>query len=157
MTGPPSAHTPKAFMEHALALSREAAGAGEVPVGAVLAFPDGLLFEGMNRTKAGSPLAHAEIEVLQKALGARSRHGLSRATLYVTLEPCLMCLGAMTLARIGGLVYACPEPRFGGVTTLRALWKDERYPHRFPITSGLGADEAKELMQAFFRNRRREV
>jgi tRNA(adenine34) deaminase len=141
-------------MELALTLAREAAAAGEVPVGAVLATPDGRTFTGRNRVGSGSPLGHAELEALQAALASEGRHGLGAATLYVTLEPCIMCLGAMVHARIGGLVYACEEPRFGGVSLLQALWREGRYPFRFPIARGGREEEARALLQAFFESKR---
>ncbi len=149
---------PGARMAHALALAREAAAAGEVPVGAVLALPGGERFEGRNRSEAGSPLQHAELEALAAALAARGRRGLSGSTLYVTAEPCLMCLGACVQARIGGLVYACEEPRFGGVAVLQALWKEGRYPHRFPVARAgePHASEARGLLRKFFEALRRD-
>ncbi len=146
--------TASEHMRRALELAREAAGRGEVPVGAVLAGPGGEAFEAHNTGESGSPLEHAEMKVLAAALDRLGRRGLAKATLYVTLEPCLMCLGAMVLARIGGLVYACPEPRFGGVSHLQALWREGRYPHRFPVASGLMEEEARTLVQAFFQDRR---
>jgi len=144
-------------LRRALELAREAAAEGEVPIGALLVLPDGESFGGRNRSEAASPLCHAEMEALQAALAARGRRGLSGSTLYVTAEPCLMCLGAMVQARIGGLVYACDEPRFGGVALLQSLWKEGRYPHRFPVAKA-GApfeDEARGLLQAFFEGLRR--
>ncbi len=141
-------------MRHALALARRAAERGEVPVGAVLVTPGDEVFEGRNSGESGSPLEHAEMKVLTAALGKLGRRGLGQSTLYVTLEPCLMCLGAMVLARIGGLVYACPEPRFGGVAHLQALWREGRYPHRFPIACGLMEEESSALLRAFFEARR---
>jgi tRNA(adenine34) deaminase len=145
---------PARWMTRALTLAVEAADAGEVPVGAVLALPDGTFFEGRTRVEAEGPLRHAEMVALQAAIESLGRRGLSEAVLYVTLEPCLMCLGAMVQARIGGLVYACGEPRFGGVDTLRQLWHDGRYPHRFPVASGAGEREARDLLQGYFRDRR---
>lgn len=145
---------PSAYMDLALALAREAAADGEIPVGAVLATPDGRTFAGRNRIESGSPLGHAELEALEAALASEGRHGLAAATLYATLEPCIMCLGAMVHARIGGLVYACAEPRFGGVSLLQALWREGRYPHRFPIARGEREEEARALLQAFFERRR---
>lgn len=142
----------------ALELAREAAARGEVPIGALLVLPDGAAFEGSNRSEEASPLHHAEMGALSAALAARGRRGLSGSTLYVTAEPCLMCLGACVQARIGGLVYACQEPRFGGVATLQALWKEGRYPHRFPVARA-GApfeEEARGLMKAFFEGLRRK-
>lgn len=149
---------PKPPMERALELAREAAAAGEVPVGALLVLPEGDAYEGRNRSEEGSPLHHAEMEALAAALATRGRRGLAGTTLYVTAEPCLMCLGAMVQARIGGLVYACEEPRFGGVAVLQALWKEGRYPHRFPIARAgePHATQARELLQAFFEGLRGE-
>jgi tRNA(adenine34) deaminase len=141
-------------MARALELAREASAAGEVPIGAVLLLPDGTPFEGRNRSEEISPLHHAEMEALAAGLGDRRRHGLADAVLYVTAEPCLMCLGAMVQARVGGLVYGCGEPRFGGVDLLRELWRQGRYPHRFPISAGLLEDEARALLQEFFEQRR---
>jgi len=152
------ADAPLEPMREALALARQAAAEGEVPVGALLVLPDGQAFEGRNRSEASSPLGHAEMEALQAALAARGRRGLSGSTLYVTAEPCLMCLGAMVQARIGGLVYACDEPRFGGVALLQSLWKEGRYPHRFPVAraSAPFENEAKELLRGFFEGLRRK-
>ena len=148
-------HSPEDWMHLALAQAREARDAGEVPVGAVLSDASGeVIAEGRNRSEAESPLRHAEMEALTSALRARDRWSLGGSTLYVTAEPCLMCLGAMVQARIGGLVYACAEPRFGGVAVLQALWKEERYPHRFPILCGLLEDEARGLLRDFFSQRR---
>lgn len=152
-----SRKTPEEYMDHALALAREAERSGEVPVGAVLVAEDGRVISGgRNWAETGAPLRHAEMEALEAALASEGRHGLGGCTLYVTAEPCLMCLGAMVLARVGGLVYACPEPRFGGVALLQQLWKEGRYPHRFPVSSGLRETEARELLQRFFEARREE-
>lgn len=146
----------KTSLRRTLELAREAAAEGEVPVGAVLLLPDGESFEGRNRAEGGSPLRHAETEALEAALAARGRRGLAGSTLFVTAEPCLMCLGACVLARIGGLVYACAEPRFGGVALLQSLWREGRYPHRFPVAmSGEPFEgEARALMQTFFEGLR---
>ena len=142
------------FMDRALALAEEALQAGEVPVGALLVLPDGSSFEGRNGGTEGSALDHAEMAALRAALAQRHPNDLRKSTLYVTVEPCLMCLGAMVLARIGGLVYGCAEPRFGGVALLQTLWKEGRYPHRFPIAGGLREEEARRLLQRFFKGRR---
>jgi tRNA(adenine34) deaminase len=149
--------TPEHYMDQALALAREAERSGEVPVGALLVAEDGrVLSGGRNWVETGAPLRHAEMEALEAALTSEGRRGLARATLYVTAEPCLMCLGAMVLARIGGLIYACAEPRFGGVALLQDLWREGRYPHRFPISEGLRRDEARALLQGFFEAKRKE-
>lgn len=146
---------PGPWMARALELAEEALEAGEVPVGALLVLPDGRSWEGRNGGAGASPLDHAEMAVLRAALFGRHPNALRRATLYVTVEPCLMCLGAMVHARIGGLVYGCEEPRFGGVSLLQALWREGRYPHRFPVAGGLGEGEARRLLQAFFEGRRK--
>jgi tRNA(adenine34) deaminase len=150
-----AAMDPFPWMDRALALAEEALRAGEVPVGALLVIPDGRTWEGRNGGAGASSLDHAEMAVLRAALSGRHPNDLRRATLYVTVEPCLMCLGAMVHARIGGLVYGCPEPRFGGVSLLQTLWKEGRYPHRFPIASGLREEEARRLLQVFFEGRRK--
>lgn len=147
--------SPEAWMRLALALAKQARDAGEVPVGAVVVDASGqVLAEGRNRAEAGSPLLHAEMEALASALQARDRWSLGGSTLYVTAEPCLMCLGAMVQARIGGLVYACAEPRFGGVAVLQALWKEGRYPYRFPVLGGLMEEQARDLLRDFFYQKR---
>lgn len=145
---------PGSWMERALALAEEALRAGEVPVGALLVLPGEGVWEGRNGTGGATPLDHAEMLVLRAALLGRHPNTLRRATLYVTVEPCLMCLGAMVHARIGGLVYGCPEPRFGGVFLLQSLWKEGRYPHRFPIAGGLREKESRRLLRLFFEGRR---
>ena len=152
MPGPPP---PESFMRLALELARAAQRDGEVPVGAVVVDASGhVLGEGRNRAEHESPLHHAEMEALSGVLRTRDRWSLGGSTLYATAEPCLMCLGAMVQARIGGLVYACAEPRFGGVAVLQTLWKEGRYPHRFPVVCGLMEEESRVLLQEFFRQRR---
>jgi len=95
---------------------------------------------------------------LKAALTERGedRRSLSGAVLYVTVEPCVMCLGAMVHARIGGLVYACPEPRFGGLEVMETMWREGRYPHRFPtaLSTESAREESAALMRAFFADRR---
>lgn len=145
---------PDRWMVRALELAHQAAAAGEVPIGAVLVLPDGATFEGWNRAEELGPLHHAEMGAISAALDARRRHGLAGSVLYATAEPCLMCLGAMVQARVGGLVYGCEEPRFGGVKLLRDLWASGRYPHRFPISPGLREEESRKLLQEFFENLR---
>jgi tRNA(adenine34) deaminase len=145
---------PDKWMTRALDLARQASLAGEVPIGAVLVLADGTTFEGRNRSEETTPLRHAEMEAMAAALAVHTRHGLGNSVLYVTAEPCLMCLGAMVQARVGGLVYGCGEPRFGGVEVLRSLWHHGRYPHHFPISSGLLEEESRTLLQEFFERRR---
>lgn len=145
---------PARWMDRALELAEEALRTGEVPVGAVLVLPGEGEWEGRNGTAGGSVLDHAEMVVLRAALSRRHPNELRRAVLYVTVEPCLMCLGAMVHARIGGLVYGCEEPRFGGLSLLQSLWREGRYPHRFPIAGGLREAESRRLLQRFFQGRR---
>ena len=146
--------TPEECMRLALGLAERAAREGEVPVGAALLSPNGAIFTGRNRCESIGPLDHAEFEAIRSGLAALGRRGLGACTLYVTLEPCVMCLGAMVHARIGGLVYACPEPRFGGVSALQELWRQGRYPHRFPVASGLCEEESRLLLRRFFAEKR---
>jgi len=151
-------NTPEEYMKRALELAREAATAGEVPVGALIVMEDGETFEGRNAVETGDPLDHAEMLALKAALKERGkdRRSLSGAVLYVTLEPCVMCLGAMVHARIGGLVFACSEPRFGGVEFMETLWRGGRYPHRFPtaLSTESAREESAALMRAFFSAKR---
>ena len=142
-------------MREALALARTAAARGEVPVGAVALFEGNVVGHGMNaREGARDPTAHAELIALQRAARKLDRWRLSGVTLYVTLEPCAMCAGAMVLARIDRLVYAASDPKAGAVGSLLDLSGDPRLNHRFPVERGLLADEAGELLRSFFRARR---
>lgn len=142
--------SPPEIMKVALEEARTAALENEVPIGAVLDLGNGSLIRGHNRAEAAGPLAHAELIVLERALKEKGREAVGRATLFVTVEPCVMCLGAMVHARIGGLVYGAPEPKFGGMALLDQAWKEGRYPFRFPVHGGLMAEEAASLMKEFF-------
>jgi len=143
------------IMREALALAREAAGRGEVPVGAVAVCDGRIVGRGGNgREGARDPTAHAELLAIQEAARTLGRWRLTGVTLYVTLEPCAMCAGAMVLARIDRLVYAATDPKAGAVGSLLALSCDARLNHRFPVDRGILAEEAGELLRAFFRSRR---
>ena len=142
-------------MREALALARDAAGKGEVPVGAVALFEGRIVGRGANaRESANDPTAHAELLAVQEAARTLGRWRLTGVTLYVTLEPCAMCAGAMVLARIERLVYAASDPKAGAVGSLLDLSADARLNHRFAVDRGLLAEEAGELLRAFFRSRR---
>ncbi|HNQ79160.1 MAG TPA: nucleoside deaminase [Acidobacteriota bacterium] len=141
---------PVEIMKIALEEARTAAAENEVPIGAVLDLGDGSLIRGHNRAEAEGPLAHAELIVLERALKEKGREAVGRATLFVTVEPCIMCLGAMVHARIGGLVYGAPEPKFGGIGILEQARKEGRYPYSFPVHAGLMEEEAALLMKEFF-------
>lgn len=141
-------------MRAALRLARAAGRLGEVPVGAVVVAGGRIVGQGANRPIAASdPTAHAEIVALRRAGRAAANYRLGGATLYVSLEPCLMCLGAMVHARIGRLVYGAPDPRVGALRLLKAR-RAAGLNHRFTVTGGVLAGESAGLLRAFFRARR---
>ncbi len=143
------------FMREALAIARAAGDRGDVPVGAVAVFEDRIVGRGGNaREAANDPTAHAELLAVQEAARTLGRWRLTGVTVFVTLEPCAMCAGAMVLARIDRLVYAASDPKAGAVGSLMDLSADPRLNHRFPVERGLLADEAGELLRDFFRARR---
>src|SRR5512144_2491448 len=143
------------WMRQALALAREAGERGEVPVGAVAVLEDRIVGRGANaRESARDPTAHAELLAIQDAARTLGRWRLSGVTLYVTLEPCAMCAGAMVLARIDRLVYGASDPKAGAVGSLLDLSADARLNHRFPVERGLLGEEGGALLKAFFRARR---
>jgi tRNA(adenine34) deaminase len=142
-------------MEAALTLAREAGEAGEVPVGAVAVYEGRVVGRGRNaREGANDPTAHAELLAVQEAARALGRWRLTGVTVYVTLEPCAMCAGAMVLARIDRLVFGADDPKAGAVGSLQDLSADPRLNHRFPVERGLLADRCGELLRDFFRARR---
>jgi tRNA(adenine34) deaminase len=143
-------------MRRALELARAAGGAGEVPVGAVLVRGEEVLGEGYNQPiRARDPTAHAEVVALRRAAAAAGNYRLPGTTLYVTVEPCLMCVGALVNARVARLVYGAPESKFGAVASLLRL---ETLPlnHRVEVVAGVLADESRRLLVDFFRARRDE-
>lgn len=141
-------------MGAALRLARAAGRRGEVPVGAVVVDGGRIIGRGLNRPIGSSdPTAHAEMTALRRA-GRRARnYRLTGAALYVTLEPCLMCLGAMIHARIGRLVFGAPDPKVGATAWLRGS-RARRLNHRFAVRGGVRADEGATLLREFFRARR---
>src|SRR5512142_552720 len=142
-------------MREALVLAREAGERGEVPVGAVAVLEDRIVGRGANaRESARDPTAHAELLAIQDAARTLGRWRLTGVTLFVTLEPCAMCAGAMVLARIDRLVYGAPDPKAGAVGSLMDLSQDARLNHRFAVERGVLADECGEVLRAFFRARR---
>ena len=142
-------------MREALALAEEAARAGEVPVGAVVVVNGDVVGRGFNQPiRAHDPSAHAEIGALRDAGARGGNYRLTGATLYVTVEPCLMCVGAMVHARIGTLVYGAPEPKAGAIASTQRAHEHGALNHRMTIVSGVGAAESKALMQEFFAQRR---
>jgi tRNA(adenine34) deaminase len=147
--------TDEEAMRAALRLAEEAGAAGEVPVGAVALFEGRVVGRGRNaRESAHDPTAHAELLAIQEAARTLGRWRLTGVTLFVTLEPCAMCAGAMVLARIDRLVYGATDPKAGAVGSLMDLSADARLNHRFPVERGLLAEEGAGLLRAFFRARR---
>lgn len=142
-------------MREALALARHAGNAGEIPVGAVIVSGSQIIGRGANRPIAScDPTAHAEMEALRQAARAQSNYRLSNSTLYVTLEPCVMCAGAIVIARIDRLVYAARDLRFGAARSKFRLADSELLNHRVEVEEGLLAAESAELLTQFFRDRR---
>ena len=146
------------WMRLALDEARRGAEAGEVPVGAVVVADDRVVGRGFNQPIAlRDPTAHAEILAMREASHAVGNYRLGGATLYVTLEPCLMCAGAMVHARIATLVFGAVEPKTGAiVSNLQALTLPH-HNHRVEVVSGVHEDECREVVQQFFRARRTET
>lgn len=144
-------------MRLALRAARAAGSRGEVPVGAVAVHGDRLLARGANRTvSACDPSAHAEIVALRRAARRAGNHRLEGVTLYVTLEPCPMCLGAAIQARIARLVYGADDPKGGGAWLLRSPDHAARTNHRFDVKGGVLAAEAAGVLKRFFIAKRRK-
>jgi tRNA(Arg) A34 adenosine deaminase TadA len=143
------------FMRLAIEQARLADAAGEVPVGAVLVVDGALVAHGFNRPiTTADPTAHAEIVTLREAARALANYRLTGATLYVTVEPCLMCVGALVHARVARVVFGTAEPKTGALgSTLDAL-DNPSLNHRFEVSSGVCADECRDLLQRFFQRRR---
>lgn len=145
------------YMALALGQAELAAARDEVPVGAVLVHGDEVIARAFNRPiGACDPTAHAEITVLREGGRALGNYRLVDCTLYVTLEPCAMCVGAILHARIARLVYAASEPKTGAVTSAFQLLGDERHFHRLEVVSGVYEAESRDLIQSFFKRRREE-
>ena len=142
-------------MRSALEQARIAESLGEVPIGAVIVRDSQVIATGYNRRIIDSdPTAHAEIIAIRSAAQAVGDWRLSGCTLYVTLEPCPMCAGAIVLARIDRLVYGASDPKAGAVETLYQICSDERLNHRVEIVSGILANECAQLISKFFQRQR---
>jgi tRNA(adenine34) deaminase len=145
----------EAFMTRALELARAAAAAGEVPVGAVVVKDGELVAEGWNRPIGScDPTAHAEIIALRAAGATLGTYRLTDTTLYVTLEPCAMCAGAMVHARVGRLVFGATDPRAGAAGSVFNVVQNAALNHRMDLSSGVLADECGALLREFFAARR---
>jgi len=143
------------YMQQALQLAKQAAAMGEVPVGAVLRLRDGREFGQHNAPiSLHDSSAHAEIRVIRSACKGAENYRLTGSTLYVTLEPCCMCAGAIIHARIERLVYAAPDNKTGAVHALYQLLSDPRLNHQVKVEHGLLADESSALLKQFFKARR---
>jgi tRNA(adenine34) deaminase len=144
-----------AFMNQALALAKLAGARGEVPVGSVLVMEGKILGQGFNSPiTRNDPTAHAEMLALREAAAACGNYRLIGATLYVTLEPCAMCAGALVNARVGRLVFGARDLRFGAVRSKFRLADSELLNHRVEVVEGVLAAESLELLRDFFAERR---
>ena len=142
-------------MRRALELARRAEEEGEVPIGALVVLDDAIIGEGWNRPIAASdPTAHAEVQALRRAAEKMKNYRLTGATLYVTLEPCDMCVGAMFHARIGRVVYGATDPKAGAVGSLWDVVRDRRLNHRPEVVAGVLAEECEELLRGWFESKR---
>jgi tRNA(adenine34) deaminase len=143
------------FMQTALGQAGEAAAAGEIPVGAIVTAGDDIIATGHNRSiRDSDPSAHAEVVALRAAGNAQANHRLGDATLYVTLEPCVMCIGAAVQARISRLVFGAYDPKAGAAGSVVDLTESPAFNHRFEVLGGVLADACGAVLQDFFRSRR---
>ena len=156
LTDPDS--TDQAYMQLALQLAHQAAQAGEVPVGAIIV-KDGVIIGRGSNAPIGThdPSAHAEIQALRDAAQRLGNYRLVDCTLYVTLEPCVMCTGAIQHARIGRLVYGASDPKTGACGSVVNLMAEARLNHHAQITAGVMADECGSVLTAFFTARRKKT
>jgi tRNA(adenine34) deaminase len=150
---------PADMMQLALAEARKAAAMEEVPVGAVLVSATGeILARGHNQpVTRKDPTAHAEILVLRQAAERIGNYRLPGTTLYVTLEPCIMCMGALLHARVARVVFGAPDPKSGAAESLYQIAADERLNHRIETVRGVCLEECREILQGFFRSRRKSI
>ena len=143
------------FMHQALALAQQGGVLGEVPVGAVLVLNEQVIGEGYNQPiLSHDPTAHAEVVAIRQAAHYLQNYRLENTTLYVTLEPCTMCVGALIHARINRVVFAATEPKSGSLVSARKQLETGYYNHVFSVEGGLLADEASKMLSDFFRARR---
>ena len=145
----------KSFMQRAISLAGEAAERGEVPVGAVLVYGEEVIAENFNRREEfNDATAHAEILVLREAGKKLNTWRLLDTTMYITLEPCSMCAGALVQARVSRLVFGARDPKAGAVVSLYNIPTDSRLNHRLEIEEGVLGEECSELLKDFFHKRR---
>jgi tRNA(adenine34) deaminase len=145
------------FMRAAIGQAMMAEANGDVPIGAVIVFENRIIAKAYNqREQLQDPTAHAEIIALTSAAAAVESWRLNGCTIYVTLEPCAMCAGALVLARMDRLVFGCYDPKAGACGSLYNIVQDERLNHKLEITSGILQDECSALLSDFFARRRSE-
>lgn len=145
------------WMGRALSLARKAEALGEVPIGALLIKDNVIIGRGFNQREGKhDPSAHAEMIAIRQASRKLKAWRLTGTTLYVTLEPCPMCMGALLLARVERLVFGCLDPKGGAAGSLYNLAEDSRFNHRLELTSGIRGDECSAMLSQFFRNLRLE-
>ena len=143
------------WMEMAINLAKQAESKGEVPVGAILVTSNQIVGQGFNQPiSSNDPTAHAEIVAIRAAALARKNYRLTGSTLYVTVEPCTMCIGAILHARIGTLVFGAREPRAGAVVSQQNLLSEAYYNHRVKVKEGVLADQCSRLLIQFFQAKR---
>ena len=143
------------FMQAALAEAHLALDKGEVPIGAVVVCNDEIIGRGHNlRETSNDPTTHAEMVAIREAAAVIGHWRLLETTLYVTLEPCVMCMGATILARIPRLVFACRDPRAGAVGSIYDFARDERFNHKVEVTEGVLGDQCSQLLSGFFKELR---
>jgi tRNA(adenine34) deaminase len=148
--------TDERYMRRAIDAALVAEENGDVPIGAVIVHEGRVIAKAYNqREQLKDPTAHAEIIALTQAAAALGMWRLHGGTIYVTLEPCPMCAGALVLARLDRLVYGCPDPKTGACGSLYDIVRDGRLNHRLEVTSGVLTDDCTRLLQDFFRQRRR--
>lgn len=145
------------YMREAMRLARKAASRREVPVGAVIVNGGGIIARGYNQREIkNDPLAHAEARAIKRAAAKLKSWRLAHTTLYVTLEPCLMCMGAIILSRIPRLVFAAFDPKAGACGSLYDLSNDPRLNHRVQVKSGVMSEESGDILKAFFAELRKK-
>ena len=143
------------LMAAALEEARRARDVGEVPIGAVVAIDGEIAGRGFNQPiSSGDPTAHAEIVAIREAAARAGNYRLTGATLCVTIEPCLMCVGALVHARVGTLVFGAAEPKSGAITSTVRGGELPGHNHRFEVVAGVREDECRDLLQLFFKQRR---
>lgn len=149
-------HKPEYYMHRALELAQQAADLGEVPVGAVIVDPQGeIIGRGFNQCiSCHDATAHAEVQAIRNACNTLSNYRLINCDLYVTLEPCTMCIGALIQARISNVFYAAREPRTGAIESVCNLPSQPWYNHRLNVQGGLLQKQSKKLLEDFFSQRR---